>query len=184
MIFKFSLSITTDENIIEQVSTTNSNSTSQLDEDRKVIFKVSSSSSVNTDTQFKKESCSSFEIHKSNYKMEDLKPIFDLNQSYDKDYSPERDLEDLLSIVEPCQDVSKASSEVDSGAASDSADTPFAQINLMSLTKSELTANEDICTKVSWNSKINLFYILVWLIYSVKIWHYLLVDNNIFLKNH
>ncbi|VVC32087.1 Hypothetical protein CINCED_3A014678 [Cinara cedri] len=140
--------ITTDENIINRkVSTTNSNRSSQLDEEGKVMFKVGSSSSINTDTQLRKASCSSFDIHRSGYKMEDLKPVFDLNQSYDKDYSPERDLEDLLSIVEPCQDASKASSDVDSGAASDSADTSFAQINLMSLTESELTANEDIYSK-------------------------------------
>lgn len=150
MIVWFSLSITTDENVMnEQVPTTYSNNSSQSNEDTKVIFNVGSSSSLNTDTRLKKDSCSSFETHKSDYKMDDLKPIFDLHRSYDKDYSPERDLEDLLSIVEPCQDVSKASSEVDSGAASDSADTSFAQINLMSLTESELTANDDICSKVS-----------------------------------
>lgn len=81
--------------------------------------------------------------------MEESNPIANYSQPFDKDYSPERDLEDLLSIVEPCQDVSKASSEVDSGAASDSADTSCIQTNLMSLTDGELTENEDISCKVS-----------------------------------
>lgn len=141
----------TDKNIItEQVLIYNSKSSSQSDEDSKVIFKVGSSSSVNTDIQFQKENCSLSDIHENNFEMEDLNPICNSSQNYDKDYSPERDLEDLLSIVEPFQDVSKASSEVDSGAASDSADTSFAQLNFMSLTESEFIANEDISSKVSY----------------------------------
>lgn len=116
---------------------------SQLNEDAKEIFSVDLSSSLNTDMQFQDENYSSSVILKDDFKMEELTSILDSSQPYEKDYSPERDLEDLLSIVEPCQDVSKASSEVDSGAASDSADTSFAQINLISLTESELTANED-----------------------------------------
>jgi len=142
--------MTDNEEMNEQILTTNSEkSSSQLDEDTHVIFKVSSSSSVNTDTQIEIENCLPINAHKNNYKLEVFKPTFDLSQPYDKDYSPERDLEDLLSIVEPCQDASKASSEVDSGAASDSADTSCAQINLISLTENELTANEDISSKVS-----------------------------------
>lgn len=141
----------TDKNIInEQVLINNINSSSQSDKDSKVIFKIGSSSSVNTDTQFQKENCSLSDIHESNNVMEDLNPLYDSNQNYDKEYSPERDLEDLLSIVEPCQDVSKASSEVDSGAASDSADTSFAQLNCMSLTESEFIENENISSKVSY----------------------------------
>lgn len=116
---------------------------SQLNEDAKEKFSVDLSSSLNTDIQFQEENYSSSVIHKDNFKMEELTSTLDSSRLYEKDYSPERDLEDLLSIVEPCQDVSKASSEVDSGAASDSADTSFAQINLISLTESELTANED-----------------------------------------
>lgn len=115
-----------------------------------MVFKVGSSSSLNSDVQFYNENCPSITMHVKNHKMDELNPIFDLNQRYDKDYSPERDLEDLLSIVEPFQDVSKASSEVDSGAASDSADTSCAQINLMSLTENESTENEDISCKVSY----------------------------------
>jgi len=114
-----------------------------------VIFKVDSSSSVNSDTQSQKENNLSIDVHRKDTKMDELKPMFDSSQPFDKDYSPERDLEDLLSIVKPCQDVSKASSEVDSGAASDSADTSCAQTNLISLTENELTANEDISSKVS-----------------------------------
>lgn len=105
--------------------------------------------SVNTDIEFKKKNSSSIDIEKYDTKMDKLKPIFGSSQHFDKDYSPERDLEDLLSIVEPCQDVSKASSEVDSGAASDSADTSCVQTNLISLTENKLTANED---KVSYFS--------------------------------
>lgn len=116
---------------------------SQLNEDAKEKFSVDLSSSLNTDMQFQGENYSSSVIHKDDFKVEELTSTLDSSRPYEKDYSPERDLEDLLSIVEPCQDVSKASSEVDSGAASDSADTSFAQINLISLTESELTANED-----------------------------------------
>lgn len=124
----------------------------QLGEDNNngMVFKVNSSSSLNSDIQFHNEHCSSNDIHMKDYKMDESNPIFDSNQFYDKDYSPERDLEDLLSIVEPCQDVSKASSEVDSGAASDSADTSCAQINLMSLTDSVSIENDDISSKVSY----------------------------------
>ncbi|XP_022162224.1 uncharacterized protein LOC111028008 [Myzus persicae] len=131
----------------EKVQNTVSESSPHLDEDTNVIFKVDSSSSVNSDTQFQKENSLSIDIHKKDTKMDQLKPMFDSSQPFDKDYSPERDLEELLSIVEPCQDVSKASSEVDSGAASDSADTSCAQTNLISLTENELTANEDISSK-------------------------------------
>lgn len=133
----------TDNKVInDQVLITSSENPSELDENNKVMFKVGSSSSVNTDIPFQKDNSS---------EIDELKPIFDLNPTYDKDYSPERDLEDLLSIVEPCQDVSKASSEVDSGAASDSADTSCAQINLISLTESEITENEN-SSKVSYLS--------------------------------
>jgi len=111
---------------------------------------------VNTDIQSKKDNCSQIEINKSIYKMDEMQPMLDSSLIYDKDYSPERDLEDLLSIVEPCQDASKASSEVDSGAASDSADTSCAQINLLSLTESELTANEDTSSKVNYK----IFYFI------------------------
>lgn len=145
----FSLPVPPDTKVInEEVQTTDSSP--NLDEDTNVIFKVGSSSSVNSDTQFQKENTVSNDIQKIDTKMDKLKPIFDSSQPFDKDYSPERDLEDLLSIVEPCQDVSKASSEVDSGAASDSADTSCAQTNLISLTENELTANEDISSKVSY----------------------------------
>lgn len=138
----------TDNKVInEQISTTVSESPIQSDEDSKVIFKVDSSSSLNTSVsiQFHNENSSSIDLHKNDYRTEVYQQsiLIDSNQPYDKDYSPERDLEDLLSIVEPCQDASKASSEVDSGAASDSADTSCAQINLISLSESELTANED-----------------------------------------
>jgi len=147
----FSLPVPPDTKVInEQVQTTVSESSPHLDEDTNVIFKVDSSTSVNSDTQFQKENSLSNDIQKKDTKMDKLKPIFDSSQPFDKDYSPERDLEDLLSIVEPCQDVSKASSEVDSGAASDSADTSCAQTNLISLTENELTANEDISSKVSY----------------------------------
>lgn len=142
----------TDNKVInDQTPTTVSESPIQSDEDSKVIFKVGSSSSLNTSVsiQFHNENSSSIDLHKNDYRTEVLKQsiLIDSNQPYDKDYSPERDLEDLLSIVEPCQDASKASSEVDSGAASDSADTSCAQINLISLSESELTTNED---KVSY----------------------------------
>lgn len=138
----------TDNKVInEQIPTTVSESPIQSDEDSKVIFKVDSSSSLNTSVsiQFHNENSSSIDLHKNDYRTEVYQQsiLIDSNQPYDKDYSPERDLEDLLSIVEPCQDASKASSEVDSGAASDSADTSCAQINLISLSESELTANED-----------------------------------------
>lgn len=114
---------------------------------------------MNTDIPFKNDNRSSIITH-NNSEINELKPIFDLSQPYDKDYSPERDLEDLLSIVEPCQDVSKASSEVDSGAASDSADTSCAQINLISLTESEITENDDLSSKVSCLLFFNYFIIL------------------------
>lgn len=145
----------TDNKVInEQTPTTDSESPIHSDADSKVIFKVSSSSSVNTSvsTQFHNEHSSSTDLHKNDYRTEVLTEsiLIDSNQSYDKDYSPERDLEDLLSIVEPCQDASKASSEVDSGAASDSADTSCAQINLTSLSESELITNEDVSSKVSY----------------------------------
>jgi len=137
----------------EQILTTNSEeSSSHLDEDIHMIFKVGSSSSMNTDTQLEIENSPSINVHKNNYEIEVLKPIYDSSQPYDKDYSPERDLEDLLSIVEPCQDASKASSEVDSGAASDSADTSCAQINSICLTENESTTNEDISSKVSYHN--------------------------------
>lgn len=141
----------TDNEVIDnQIQTTNSkDSSSQLDDDTDVIFKVSSSSSINTDTQLEIDSCSLTNVHKNNYN-DVLNSTFDSSLPYNKDYSPERDLEDLLSIVEPCQDASKASSEVDSGAASDSADTSCAQINLISSTENELTTNEDISSKVSF----------------------------------
>lgn len=100
------------------------------------------------DAQFPEENCPSYDTHKNDNEMEELEIKFSQNQLFDKDYSPERDLEDLLSIVEPCQDASKASSEVDSGAASDSADTSCAQLNLMSITETELLANEDISPEV------------------------------------
>ncbi|XP_025422353.1 uncharacterized protein LOC112692049 isoform X2 [Sipha flava] len=133
----------TDNKVInDQVLITSRENPSELDEVNNVIFKVGSSSSVNTDIPFQKDKCSSITMHNGS-KIDELEHIYDLSQSYDKDYSPERDLEDLLSIVEPCQDVSKASSEVDSGAASDSADTSCAQINLISLTESEITENEN-----------------------------------------
>lgn len=137
----------TDKVVDDQALITSSENPSELDEDNKVIFKVGSSSSVNTDIPFKKDKCSSVNTHYDS-EIDELKPMFDLSQPYDKDYSPERDLEDLLSIVEPCQDVSKASSEVDSGAASDSVDTSCAQINLISLTESEFTENENLSSKV------------------------------------
>lgn len=147
----FSLPVPPDTKVInEQVQTTISESSPHLNEDTNMIFKVDSSSSVNSDTQFQKENSWSIDIQKKNNKMDKLKPIIDSCQPFDKDYSPERDLEDLLSIVEPCQDVSKASSEVDSGAASDSADTSCAQTNLISLTENELTTNEDISSKVRY----------------------------------
>lgn len=140
----FSLTATTGKQLKnEKVTSISSVSYSQLNEDAKEILSADLSSSLNTDMQFEEENYSSAVIHKNNYKMEELTSILDSSRPYEKDYSPERDLEDLLSIVEPCQDVSKASSEVDSGAASDSADTSFAQINLTSLTESELTANKD-----------------------------------------
>lgn len=141
----------TDNEVIDnQIQTINSkDSSSQLDDDTDVIFKVSSSSSINTDTQLEIDSCSLTNVHKNNYN-DVLNSTFDSSLPYNKDYSPERDLEDLLSIVEPCQDASKASSEVDSGAASDSADTSCAQINLISSTENELTTNEDISSKVSF----------------------------------
>jgi hypothetical protein len=139
----------TDNKVInDQVLITSRENPSELDEVNNVIFKVGSSSSVNTDIPFQKDKCSSITMHNGS-KIDELEHIYDLSQSYDKDYSPERDLEDLLSIVEPCQDVSKASSEVDSGAASDSADTSCAQINLISLTESEITENEN-SSKVSY----------------------------------
>lgn len=142
------LPIPSDSKVInEQAQTIIDESSQHLDEETNVIFKVDSSSSVNSDTQFQKENSLSIDIHKNDTKMDNLSPIFNSSQPFDKDYSPERDLEDLLSIVEPCQDVSKASSEVDSGAASDSADTSCAQTNLISLTENELTANEDVSSK-------------------------------------
>lgn len=154
----------TDDNIInEQVLINTSKSSSQSDKDTKVIFKVGSSSSVNTDIQFQKENCLSSDTHKNNYEMKEIKSIYDSSQLYDKDYSPERDLEDLLSIVEPCQDISKASSEVDSGAASDSIDTSFAHLKVMSLTESEFTPNENISSKVSNYSKFDFNLSLVML---------------------
>jgi len=133
----------------KEISNMYSESTSQLNEDVDVVVKDGLSSSVNTDTQLQKENFSSVDINKNDYKIEKLNSLIDFSQSYEKDYSPERDLEDLLSIVEPFQDISKASSEVDSGAASDSADTSCAQNNLISLTESELTSNEDITSRVS-----------------------------------
>ncbi|XP_050541185.1 uncharacterized protein LOC126905471 isoform X2 [Daktulosphaira vitifoliae] len=74
----------------------------KLDNETPVLFKVGSITSINS-------------VIQSSMNM--------LN----KEYSPERDLEDLLSVVEPCQDVSKANSEVDSGAASEIADTLSSQ---------------------------------------------------------
>lgn len=132
----------------EQIPTITCESSSEINDDTNSMFKVGSSSSMNTDTQFQSDGLS-VELHKNHSSAEELKPMIDSNQPFDKDYSPERDLEDLLSIVEPCQDASKASSEVDSGAASDSADTSCAQINLVSLTESEFTNNEDTSSKVS-----------------------------------
>lgn len=153
MFLNFSSPTTTDKIInSEEVSATTSEHFSQLDDDStKVLFKVGSLSSLNTDEQFQSTNSSSIGIHKNNLKLKELKPIYDKDSSqhFNKDYSPERDLEDLLSIVEPCQDASKESSEVDSGAASDSADTSSAQLHLISLTESELTANEDISSNVS-----------------------------------
>lgn len=134
----------------KEISIMNSEKTSQLNEEYvNIVVKDGLLSSVNTVTQLQKENCLSVDINKNDYKIEELNSMLDSSQPYEKDYSPERDLEDLLSIVEPCQDISKASSEVDSGAASDSADTSCAQNNLISLTESELTSNEDITSRVS-----------------------------------
>lgn len=126
--------------------------------DDKVLFKVGSSSSISTDTLFQKGDNLFEGVGKNDYENKELKLAIDKdsNQPYEKDYSPERDLEDLLSTVEPCQDVSKASSEVDSGAASDSADTSSAQLHLISLTENELTANDDISSSVSYCVLINI----------------------------
>lgn len=147
----FSLPEMTDEIVNNKViSTNNSEKTSPLNENVNTLLKVGSSSSVNTDMQPLNENVLSVDMNKNDYKTEVLNSMVDSSPSYEKDYSPERDLEDLLSIVEPCQDVSKASSDVDSGAASDSADTSCAQHNLLSLTESELTSNEDMASRVSY----------------------------------
>lgn len=168
LIFKnFSLSVTTDTNLINQqdpISCQTTNETSSLlDEDTQVKFKLGSLSSFDIDVQYPEENCLLNDTHKNDNEMEELKPNYSPSQPFEKDYSPERDLEDLLSIVEPCQDASKASSEVDSGAASESADTSCAQLNLMSLTESELLANDDISPEVSFYINIHRER-LVWIV--------------------
>ncbi|XP_050434061.1 uncharacterized protein LOC126841531 isoform X2 [Adelges cooleyi] len=117
---------------VEQICSVKNKSSIQSDDESQIMFRVGSSSTMSTDVQ-------QLDINKN--KPDTMHS--DSGKIYDKEYSPERDLEDLLSIVEPCQDVSKASSEVDSGAASESADTSCTQ-NIIAFTDCEIMNSENI----------------------------------------